>query len=214
MSGSAVGAQIETIRAAFLDRPPGLVRHVERVVIEAVDLANRWGADPERATLAGWGHDLFRALSGGQQLKLAREAGLPVTAEDEAEPVLLHGPNAAIVLRERFAVTDDDALAAIRDHTLGMPEMPLLAKIILIADKVEPRKRAREPVMREIRRLARRDLDLALLCWADWKLVEERTHGWSSHPQHWEARQRWVAEHHAEIGLPKRVDDAGDVQTT
>lgn len=214
MSGSAVGAQIETIRAAFHDRPPGLVRHVERVVSEAVDLANRWGADPERATLAGWGHDLFRALSGEQQLKLAREVGLPVSAEDDAEPVVLHGPNAAIVLRERFAVTDDDALAAVRDHTLGRPEMPLLAKIILIADKVEPRKRARTPVMRDIRRLARRDLDLALLCWADWKWVEERTHGWGSHPQHWEARQRWVAEHHAETGLPGRVDDDGEAART
>ena len=208
-----MGAQIATIRAAFGDRPSRLVHHVERVVLEAVDLAKRWGADPERATLAGWGHDLFRALSGEEQLKLAREAGLLVTANDEAEPVVLHGPNAAIVLRERFAVTDDDALAAVRDHTLGRPEMPLLAKIILIADKVEPRKRARTPVMREIRRLARRDLDLALLCWADWKWVEERAHGWESHPQHWEARRRWVAEHHAEIGLPKRVDDDGNAQT-
>ncbi|MEP6872419.1 MAG: bis(5'-nucleosyl)-tetraphosphatase (symmetrical) YqeK [Anaerolineaceae bacterium] len=213
MNGSAVGAQIETIRAAFFDRPSRLVRHVERVVLEAVDLADRWGADPERAALAGWGHDLFRALSGEQQLKLAREVGLLVTAHDEAEPVVLHGPNAAIVLRERFAVTDHDALAAVRDHTLGRPEMPLLAKIILIADKVEPRKRARTPVMREIRRLARRDLDLALLCWADWKWVEERAHGWESHSQHWEARRRWVAEHHAEIGLPKRVDDDDDAQT-
>lgn len=209
MPGS-VGAQIETIRAAFHDRPVGLVRHVERVAVEAVDLANRWNADPDRATLAAWGHDLFRALPPEEQIRLAREAGIALTAEDKAQPLLLHGPNAAVVLRERFAVSDDDALAAIRDHTLGAPEMPLLAKIILIADKVEPRKRARTPVMREIRRLARRDLDLALLCWADWKWVEERTHRWSSHPQHWLARQRWVAEHHAEIGLPGRsTEDEG-----
>lgn len=207
MTTSAVRAQIETIRAACHDRPAGLVRHVERVAAEAVDLAKRWGADPERATLAAWGHDLFRALAPEKQLQLAREVGVPVSAWDEAQPVLLHGPNAAIVLRERFFVSDDEALSAVRDHTLGAAEMPLLAKIILLADKVEPRKRRRTPVMREIRRLARRDLDLALLCWADWKWVEERTHGWDSHPSHWAARQHWVAEHHAEIGLPGRTFD-------
>lgn len=205
MSARAIGAQIETVRAAYHDRPARLVQHVERVVVEAVDLANRWGADPERATLAAWGHDLFRALPARDQLTLARELGLPLTADDEAQPVLLHGPNAATVLRERFAVDDAEALAAVRDHTLGAPEMPLLAKIILLADKVERRKRGRTPVMREVRRLARNDIDLALLCWADWKWVEERTHGWASHPQHWAARQRWVAEHHLEAGLPGRT---------
>jgi HD superfamily phosphohydrolase YqeK len=133
--------------------------------------------------------------------------GVLVGAEEEAEPVLLHGPTAAIVLRERFGVRDDEALGAIRDHTLGAPEMPMLAKIILIADKVEERKRKRTPIMAEIRRLARRDLDLALLCWADWKWVEERAHGWNSHPAHWRARQRWVLEHHNETGLPARTPE-------
>ncbi len=210
MSKSAVAAQIATVRAAFHDRPASLVRHVERVATEAVQLATFWDVDPERATLAAWGHDLFRALAPGAQLKLARESGLLLTDADIAQPVLLHGPNAAIVLRERFSITDEDALAAVRDHTLGAAEMPLLAKIILLADKVERRKRRRTPVMGEIRKLARRDLELALLCWADWKWVEERTHGWSSHPQHWQARQRWVGELHAEIGLAGRTSDGDE----
>ena len=68
--------------------------------------------------------------------------------------------------------------------------------------------------MCEIRKLARRDLDLALLCWADWKWVEERTHGWSSHPQHWAARRSWVGEHHAEIGLPKRSEEGEEASET
>jgi HD superfamily phosphohydrolase YqeK len=82
--------------------------------------------------------------------------------------------------------------------------MPLLARIILVADKVEARKRRRAPVMKEVRRLARRDLDTALLCWADWKWVEERTHGWLSHPTHWAARSEWVRDHHEEAALPPR----------
>ena len=199
--------QIDRVRAEFASRPPGLHRHVERVLVEGRDLAARYDLDPLRVELAAWGHDLFRAHPPAEQLRLAAECGLPLTPADEADPVLLHGPIAAVVLRERFRITDEDALAAVRDHTIGAAEMPMISKVILIADKVERRKRGRTPVMREIRRLARRDLDLALLCWADWKWVEERTRGWSSHPTHWHARTAWVAAHHDELALHARTAD-------
>ena len=206
--GRRLQAQIEALQAEFESRPKGLREHVGRVLVEAVDLAVRWDVSPQRAELAVWGHDLFRALAPREQLRLARDIGLPVTAQDEASPVMLHGPLAAVVLRERFAVKDDEVIAAVREHTTGAPEMPLLSKIILLADKVEKRKRTRTPIMAQVRRLARRDLDLALLCWADWKWVEERTREWSSYPAHWTARQRWVVEHHSEVGLPGRISDS------
>lgn len=200
-------AQVTAVREEMVTRPAGLVRHVERVLHEALDLARTWDLDPARVELATWGHDLFRSFAPEEQLRLARETGVELHPEDERTPVLLHGPIAAAVLRERFAVTDGEALAAVRDHTLGDRRMPLLAKVILIADKVEEQKRKRTPAMKAIRRLAHRDLDLALLCWADWKWVDERTHGWESHSLHWAARVEWVSEHHAELAMPGRVPD-------
>jgi predicted HD superfamily hydrolase involved in NAD metabolism len=206
---SDIAAQISALKSEFESRPAGLVRHVERVLVEALDLAERWDLDAERVTLATWGHDLFRASPPAEQLQLAKDVGVPIGAAEEAEPVLLHGPIAAVVLEERFGVSDGEALAAVRDHTLGAAEMPMLAKVILLADKFEARKRKRTPVMREIRRLARRDLDLALLCWADWKWLEERDHEWVSHPHHWEARVHWVHEHHADTktGVLRQQED-------
>jgi hypothetical protein len=106
-------------------------------------------------------------------------------------------------------VADEEALSAVRDHTLGAPEMPMIAKVILLADKIERRKRKRAPAMREIRRLARRDLDLALLCWADWKLVDERNHGWAGHPGHWHARTAWVQQHHDPAAATRFSPSAG-----
>jgi predicted HD superfamily hydrolase involved in NAD metabolism len=203
-----IRAQIAAVQAEFATRPEGLVRHVQRVLVEALDLAARHDVDPERTELAVWGHDLFRAEKPEALLALAREAGVPVDAIDESDPVLLHGPIAAVILRQRFAISDGEALAGVRDHTLGLAEMPRIAKVILIADKVEARKRARTPVMREIRRLARRDLDTALLCWADWKWMEERTNGWKSHPTHWNARLAWVREHHVDAALPARLSQS------
>ena len=199
-----VRSQIASVQAEFESRPAGLRAHVERVLVEALDLANRYDVDPDRVELAVWGHDLFRAHRTGELLSLAASCGVPIGPEDALEPVLLHGPIAAAVLRDRFSINDDEALAAVRDHTLGLGAMPIIAKIILIADKVEQRKRRRSPAMRAIRRVARVDLDLALLCWADWKWVEERTQGWNSHPTHWAARSTWVREHHFEIGMPGR----------
>lgn len=193
------------LQAEFVSRPEGLQRHVERVLIEALELAAIYDLDPDRIELAVWGHDLFRAHSPRELLELARETGVPVLSADEQQPTLLHGPVAAAIMRDRLAITDEDALAAVRDHTLGLGEMPIIAKVILLADKFERRKRSREPVMKEIRRLARRDLDTALLCWADWKWVEERTHGWVNHPRHWIARQEWVAGHHTDAAMPPRV---------
>ena len=189
-------------------RPHGLLQHVERVAAEALDLARRWDIDPERVELAVRGHDLFRSFPEAEQLRLAREAGIPIVPADIASPIVLHGPVAAAVLRERFAVEDEDVLSAIRDHTLGAARMPLIARVILLADKIEARKRRRDPIMNDIRRLARRDLDVALLCWADWKWVEERTHRWPGHPGHWDARVAWVREHHLDAALPARISVA------
>ena len=120
-------------------------------------------------------------------------------AADRISPIVLHGATAAAVLRTDYGVDEADVLEAIEQHTLGSKKMPLISKVLLLADKVERRKRRRDPAMMEIRRLARRDLDLALLCWADWKWVEERTNGWASHPVHWRVRRAWVKHHHREL---------------
>lgn len=196
--------QIEAVRAELSAVPEGLQAHVGRVAVEAMDLARRWNLDPERAELAVWGHDLFRALPEAEQIALAERSGVRVRRADRLAPIVLHGPSAAAILEERYGVTDREVLDAIAQHTLGAGRMSLLSKVLLIADKVETRKRDRDPAMQAIRKVARRDLDLALLCWADWKWVEERRHGWASHPAHWKARRAWVRAHHEEIGAGLR----------
>ncbi|HMO54225.1 MAG TPA: hypothetical protein PJ994_06950, partial [Tepidiformaceae bacterium] len=102
---SNLSAQIAAIQAEFGSRPEGLRLHVERVLVEALDLAGRYGLDPDRVKLATWGHDLFRSLPPSEQLRMAGEVGVSISDADRAEPVLLHGPIAAVGLRERFGVT-------------------------------------------------------------------------------------------------------------
>jgi predicted HD superfamily hydrolase involved in NAD metabolism len=200
-----IARQTAALKEEMLSRPVGLQKHVRRVVKEAVSLAGFWDVDPERVELACWAHDLFRHLSPEDQVRQARDVGIEPTIADLASPIVLHGPSAACVARDRFGVRDDDVLEAIASHTLGIPHMTLIAKVLLLADKFEPRKRKRRPALKDIRRLARRDLDLALLCWADWSWVEARAHNWETHPGHWFAREQWVQAHHYELAMPGRI---------
>lgn len=188
------------MRAALEARPAGLVRHVKRVLTEALVLGEAWELDPRRVELAVWGHDLFRAEQGAELLRRSRAADVAVTSWDEESPVLLHGPLAARVLATDFGVDDAEVLAAVRDHTLGLARMSTLAKVMLLADKVETAKRRGDFELQGIRRLARRDLDLALLCWADRKLLIERRDGWPSDPRHWRARTAWLESHRTNGG--------------
>ena len=189
-------SQIARVRAELETRPEGLVRHAERVLVEALDLGRVYDLDPQRLELAVWGHDLFRAATDDDLLSGSQRSGVNITPEDEASPVLLHGPLAAAVLASTFGVEDDEVLAAVRDHTLGLAHMSTLAKVILLADKVESNKRRGDAELQAIRGAAQKNLDLALLCWSDRKWFIERIEGWHSDSRHWTARTAWVAGHH------------------
>ena len=200
-----IARQVAAVREELLLRPRGLVRHVGRVLDEALPLARHWLADEQRVELAVWGHDLFRSEPPAEQIRLAGEVGVEIDADSRDYPILLHGPIAAVVLRERFGITDEEALMAVRDHTSGLAQMGLLAKILLIADKIEKKKRRGVPELADIRRIARRDLDTAILCWADWRWTVEARERYRTQEAHWRARRHWVEEHHHDIGMPGRV---------
>ena len=203
MSEKELQHQIKRVREMLRERPLGLQRHVERVLEEAFRLSDVWNVSRSRIELAVVGHDLFRATLPEEQIRFAEEAGITIEDEIRENPILLHGPLAADLLSKTLSVTDDEVLVAIREHTAGYSEMSLLAKILVIADKVESVKRRRVPSLQAIRYLARRDLDVALLCWADWRWVKERQSGWRSFQAHWEVRVNWISEHHNNIAMPR-----------
>ena len=202
-----IADQIAALQGEMQLRPVGLQHHVKRVLVEALQLARVWLVDEERVELAVWGHDLFRAEPPAEQLRLARSVGIPIDADEETHPILLHGPVAAAVLRERWSITDEEVLVAVRDHTAGLGEMSVLAKILLVSDKVEATKRRGKPALTGLRQLARRDLDTAILCWGDWRWVAEASRGMAPQRAHWRARCQWVSNHHSEVGMPIRIPD-------
>src|SRR5204862_4710824 len=139
--------------------PPGLAEHVMRVVDEALRLADLHGVDKQSVRIAALGHDVLRALNGGRLIGIATDQAYPLDEADRMEPILLHGPLAVAVLREQFKVLDADILGAVAYHTTAHAGMTTLQKLIFIADKIEPWKRARDEAMDRVAELAETNLD-------------------------------------------------------
>lgn len=128
----------------------------------AQEMARQHGGNPDQAYLAGILHDYARDLSGSELLALARCHNL---IEDEIEvlvPELLHARVGAWSLRWELGLDDEDLLTAVECHTLGAEEMNKLAKIIFLADMIEPGRRP-YPALENLRRLCSADLDKAML---------------------------------------------------
>ena len=120
------------------------------------------GADPERAELAGFLHDVGKYLSKEDKIRLCEENGLPVSEIERDNEELLHAKAGAVIARQTFGVEDEEILSAIRCHSTGKPAMTLLEKILYIADYIEPGRNLAKRLP-EIRKAAFRDLDEALL---------------------------------------------------
>ncbi|MGE5529048.1 MAG: bis(5'-nucleosyl)-tetraphosphatase (symmetrical) YqeK [Patescibacteria group bacterium] len=128
----------ESIRC-FLARAlsPERLAHSLAVAETAAGLAERYGADPRAARIAGLLHDCARELPPFELLRQAADRGLAVDEIERREPLLLHGAVGAAMAGGRFAL-DGDALAAIAHHITGAPGMGLLARIVFLADFIEP----------------------------------------------------------------------------
>ncbi|NDJ16515.1 bis(5'-nucleosyl)-tetraphosphatase (symmetrical) YqeK [Myxacorys almedinensis] len=140
-----------------LNVPETRLRHILRVERMSIELAIRHHLDPEKAAIAGLMHDLAKFFKPDRLLQMARDEGLELDPIDELNPHLLHADIGAVVARDEFGIHDLDILDAIRNHTLGRPQMSLLSCVVYLADGLEPG-RGNTPELEELRRLSRQDL--------------------------------------------------------
>ena len=106
-------------------------RHTAFTVAEAMILARRAGADPEKAFTAAALHDIAKKFS-DEQL-----AAFGFVRDSEMPDPVVHAFAGAYLAEKCFGVTDPEILDAIRYHTTGRPAMTQLEKVIYTADCVE-----------------------------------------------------------------------------
>ena len=133
--------------------------HTEGVRVTAMNLAKKYGADPEKAEVAALFHDMYRGVSVDVLNYYVKHLGLSEIYLNNGN--LAHGKIAAIVMERDFGITDPDIINAVSYHTTGRPAMSALEKVIYIADAIEPNRNY--PGVEEIRQAAEEDLDKACL---------------------------------------------------
>lgn len=111
--------------------------HVLRVEQTAIKLAQQYGVNSEKASIAGLCHDYAKQRPDKDFIREIKLDGL--------DPDLLswnnaiwHGIVGAEMVKHELGVWDEDILNAIRHHTTGAPVMTKLEQVIYMADYIEP----------------------------------------------------------------------------
>ncbi len=112
--------------------------HSVRAAKVALELAEHFSAETEKAHIAGLLHDCAREVSTDELLAVAKSYSLPIESIDKRQPILLHADLGAIFAREKYHVYDDEICRAIKYHTVAHEQMTTLEKITYLADLIEP----------------------------------------------------------------------------
>lgn len=135
-------------------------QHTLRVVKTASNIT----ADKEqlwKVKIAALCHDLGKGYSKLKLQEFVKKSNWPLKSFEYSNESLLHGPASAYLAEEKFGISDNQVLEAIRYHTIGHPDLGLIGKIVFLADKIEPGRDY--PGRADIYKLALKNLDQAIL---------------------------------------------------
>ena len=133
----------------------------------AKELAKIYGEDEEKAEFTGLIHDIAKEIPKESMLEYAKKYNVEIDEIEKVQIGLLHAKLGAIIAREEFGA-DEKIQNAIKYHTTGNKEMDTFAKIIYLADKIEENRNY--DGIDELRKLAKSDLDKAMLFVLDFNI--------------------------------------------
>lgn len=168
---------IEIIRARLSDYR---FRHSLCVAHEARRLAQRYGADPEKAYTAGILHDILKDTDREAQRQLFEQYHIELDAIEQQSPTLWHARSGEAFLRHILKIEDEELLRAVRYHTTGRPGMTLLEKVLFVADFTSADRDY--PDVDVMRNFADKSLDEAILYGVDYTIRDLNQHGRAVHP--------------------------------
>ena len=135
--------------------------HSQNVAQEAVKLARKFGADEEKAEIAGLLHDILKDTPAEKQLKIISDFGIIMTDVELSAKRFWHAISGAVYIRTVLKIEDQEIFDAVRYHTTGRNNMTLLEKVIFIADFIS--KDRDYPGVEEMRKTAYKSLDKAIV---------------------------------------------------
>ncbi len=125
---------IDRLKKALKDKR---FQHVLRVEETAVKLAEQYGVDVEKASIAGLCHDYAKQRSDEDFIAEIKKKRLNPLLLDYGNAIW-HGVVGAELIKDELGIWDEDILNAVRHHTTGAPVMTKLEQVIYMADYIEP----------------------------------------------------------------------------
>ena len=110
--------------------------HSQCVAACAAELACMYGADVEKARLAGILHDIMKDTPEDEQLKIIDRFGIMLTEAERRNSKLWHAVSAAAYVEHVLGLKDREIIDAIACHTGGKSGMGLLDKVLFVADYI------------------------------------------------------------------------------
>ena len=149
-------------------------------------LAIKYNYNADKAEIAGLLHDCAKDLDCKTLRKMILKYNIKVDKIIQKIPKLLHPLAGAAIAKKEFNIQDPVILKAIKAHSTGTAQMSILDKIIYLSDKIEPLRDMAG--VEEVRKMAEKDLDRAVLMALDMGLLYLISKGLLIHPISIEAR--------------------------
>lgn len=127
----------------------------------AVELAELYGVDKDKAFIAGLLHDITKNENRDIQLQRLEKSGIILNQLEKANHKLYHSMSGSIFIRTELGIDDEDIINAVRYHTTGRAGMSVLEKVIYIADYISAERDY--PDVETMRALAKVSLEKASL---------------------------------------------------
>ena len=134
--------------------------HCCNVALSAQRLAVLYGADSDKAYVAGLLHDICKEMPADEQKLLAVSSGYSLSEEELSSRQLWHAVAGACYIRRNLHIEDDELLASVRYHTIGHAAMSPLEETVYLADLVSEDRKYKD--VARIRKLAFTDKNAAL----------------------------------------------------
>lgn len=165
--------------------------HSLGVMEMAEELATIYNVDVESARLAGLLHDIAKEMTEEESLKYVAENSIAIDDIEKINVSILHGKIGADIAKKKYGV-NEQIQKAIQYHTETNPNMDTLAKIIYVSDKIEKNRKPEKFDLEYERKLAKEDIDAAVLFIIDASIKKVIKKGKLLHPTIVETRNKII----------------------
>lgn len=134
--------------------------HSVNVANAAAALAKRYGADEDKAYVAGLLHDTAKELPAQEQLAIVERSPLNVCDIEKKTTPLFHAIAGAELIQTLFGITDPEIIDAVRYHTVACGNMAKLSQIVYLADLISADREYKD--VNKMRKYAEKSLEKAM----------------------------------------------------